>query len=899
MTNKKNKVTNRKKGNIFDGFDSSLLTIPKTGVNVTGGPDLAAITQQGIGKLNGLANASSAAPSIPGGGGAASAMGLASGAISIGTDIASNLKVPKVENQAISAGSNDELMSAFDSYNPIKLGRNSVAGSALKDGMAGASAGMSFGPVGAGIGAGVGLLAGGISAMLGNKARANRETELQSQQNRNFGAKANQIEDASDDKVESQYFAQGGPLSSGSAQFGNGVNAFNNGGTHEQNPLGGIPQGIGQNNQPNLVEEGEVKFNDYIYSNRLTPSEKILKDLGLPTKYKGKTFGDIANKISKESEERPNDPISKNGLNDTMNKLKGAQELLKAQKEQRKQHAFANQQLTQQFAKGGKLTSTPISNNNFWGYKENNYTPEYTKAVDNVVNNKWDEAQQYMKSKNVTYASTPETFKAAAYDKKVGEVHKYIKAESDSLLVPSNPTNTHSYTHTTDANFYNSGQMSDEEKAQYDPNTLTRNISKEEFDKAMKTNDPVTNSIGAGYRENTFAKGGELPQGIEPNMEQMMQQVAAWIQQGMSPQQVIRQLVTAGIPAQQAQQLVQQVAVQQQAQQQSPQGQGLQLPGQMPGQMMAFGGNIFATKGQIDIRDNRFDNMSPLESDGPVGINIDKYAHDNGILGITSKGALAQPMGINEAVAKDTSRVTYGQGVKTPTTPSFLNDSNMGYLRYAPAVGSGIATLTDALGVTNKPDYEVANTVGGLKVKGERLDNYMGYTPMDREYYQNKLNANSAATRSGLANASGGNRATLAAGLLGADYNYGENMGNLAQKAEEYNLGQRQKVEDFNRGTNQFNAQQSNWEQGINNEMAYKGAMLKDQAKNNSLAAKNNNRNNFIGDLGNIGKEAVSRQMIASNPALYYKMLMDGSVAYKNKKKNGGQLKKKGIDYGF
>lgn len=882
MTNKKNKVTNRKKGNIFDGFDNSLLTTPKVGVNVTGGPDLSAITQQGVSKLNGLADASSMTQGIPGGG-AASAMGLASGAISIGSDIASNLKVPKVNNTAISAGSNDELMSAFSTYKPIELGRNSVAGSAIKNGMTGASAGMALGPVGAGIGAGVGLLAGGLSAMFGNKARANREAQLKTEQLHNFGAKVNQIEDASDDKFESQYFAQGGPLSSGSAQFSNGVNAFSNGGTHEQNPLGGIPQGIGQNNKPNLVEEGEVKFNNYIYSNRLSPNEKLLKELGLPIKYKGKTFGEIANKISKESEERPNDPISKNGLNDTMNKLKGAQELLKAQKEQRKRHAFANQQLTQQFANGGNLESTPVENTNFWGYKDNNYTPEYSKAVDNIITNKWEQAQKYMKDNKVDYALTPESFKSAAYDKKVGEVHKYIKSQSE----PSIPTKQSSYTHTTDRNFYDSGQMSAEEKALYDPTTLTRSITKEEFDKAMKTNYPVTNSIGAGYRENTFATGGELPQEIEPNMEQMMQQVAAWIQQGMSPQQIIRQLITAGIPSQQAQEIVIQT------QQEVSQSQS-----QEPQQEFALGGNLYSERGNLLLRSN-VNTVTPNTWNTNSFLNLGNTP--DSYLDFVSKSKYIPQTG-NPKTWVDTSAPTTPVNKSAPI-PTVDKSKGIGFgaesLRYAPAVGSGIATLTDALGITNKPDYTAADAVGGLKVKAERLNNYMGYTPMDREYYQNKLNANSAATRSSLANASGGNRATLAAGLLGADYNYGENMGNLAQKAEEYNLGQRQKVEEFNRGTNQFNAQQSNWEQGINNEMAFKGIMLKDQAKGDSLAAKNNNRNNFIGDLGNIGKEAVSRQMIASNPALYYKMLMDGSIAYKNKKKNGGQLKKKGIDYGF
>lgn len=51
------------------------------------------------------------------------------------------------------------------------------------------------------------------------------------------------------------------------------LNEYNNGGTHEENPYGGIPQGIGYNGKPNTVEEGETSFkfgnNKYIFSNRL------------------------------------------------------------------------------------------------------------------------------------------------------------------------------------------------------------------------------------------------------------------------------------------------------------------------------------------------------------------------------------------------------------------------------------------------------------------------------------------------------------------------------------------------------------------------------------------------------------------------------------------------------
>lgn len=45
------------------------------------------------------------------------------------------------------------------------------------------------------------------------------------------------------------------------------VTEFEGGGTHEENPLGGIPQGVGANGKLNLVEEGETKWNGYIFSN--------------------------------------------------------------------------------------------------------------------------------------------------------------------------------------------------------------------------------------------------------------------------------------------------------------------------------------------------------------------------------------------------------------------------------------------------------------------------------------------------------------------------------------------------------------------------------------------------------------------------------------------------------
>ena len=120
--------------------------------------------------------------------------------------------------------------------------------------------------------------------------------------------------------------AFGGELNTHGGDFSNGVTFINNGGTHEQNPFEGVPMGIAPDGQPNLVEEGEVLYNDYVFSNRLHPTDKELKESNLPKKYKGHTFALIAEDMSKESAERPNDPISKRGLEASLGKLASIQE---------------------------------------------------------------------------------------------------------------------------------------------------------------------------------------------------------------------------------------------------------------------------------------------------------------------------------------------------------------------------------------------------------------------------------------------------------------------------------------------------------------------------------------------------------------------------------------------
>lgn len=141
--------------------------------------------------------------------------------------------------------------------------------------------------------------------------------------------------------------AFGGDLLTNGAEWSNGLKTIDNGGTHEENPMEGVPMGIASDGQPNLVEEGEVIYNNYVFSNRMFADKKLLEDFKLPKAYDGYSFAAIAERLGKESKERPNDPISKRGLMSSMTRLQQAQETMR-QKGQVGQEG-------KEYAHGGKM----------------------------------------------------------------------------------------------------------------------------------------------------------------------------------------------------------------------------------------------------------------------------------------------------------------------------------------------------------------------------------------------------------------------------------------------------------------------------------------------------------------------------------------------------------------
>ena len=312
---------------------------------------------------------------------------------------------------------------------------------------------------------------------------------------------------------------------------------------------------------------------------------------------------------------------------------------------------------------------------------------------------------------------------------------------------------------------------------------------------------------------------------------------------------------------------------------------------------------------------NKSNNMAYTDPDKNT-YDIYKYG-----VGITPNGEFVEtPKYMARAAAKragydvGTSLDDYNKNpIKVPekkksAVSRLLSNLDATDLRYAPVIGAAIGLGQNLF---SRPDYtsadailEAANQAGNYTPIGYTpIGNYLQYKPFDRNFYLNKLNAQAGATRRAIMNTTSPSRN---AALLAVDYNTQGRLGDLARQAEEYNLAQRQAVETFNRGTNQANA-----------EMGLKAAMLNQEAalraRNSRLigvaqamtvrdavdarrgASMSANLTNFFNSLGDIGREEYSRNMIMSNPALYYSIDSKGNVTYKNGYETLSEAEKKEV----
>lgn len=271
--------------------------------------------------------------------------------------------------------------------------------------------------------------------------------------------------------------------------------------------------------------------------------------------------------------------------------------------------------------------------------------------------------------------------------------------------------------------------------------------------------------------------------------------------------------------------------------------------------------------------------------------------------------ALEDPMSVEELEA------LMAQSGGTNEIAPEGNNKRQTWTRYAPIIGSGLASLSDLF---SSPDYGSADLISGVDLGAEAagyapIGNYLSYRPLDRDFYINKMNQQAAATRRGLMNTSGGNRLNAQAGILAADYNYGQNMGNLARQAEEYNQQLRERVEAFNRGTNMFNTETGLKASMFNAEsrnaakrarlgQATTAAQLRQAIKDQDSARRSANITNFLQGLGDMGwenEQANWLDTLAKSGVL--KMNTKGEYTGGTKKAKGGKVrtkKKKGLTYG-
>lgn len=326
--------------------------------------------------LNGKQNAAkSAGNSIS----SSQVLGAASGALQGTLGMASAIKdistvkdtsgyenqLTDVSNTTFTANSSSDLLNQINSQNTIdEISYEDIAGtkqenlkSAEKAVGSGASAGAAigslFGPVGTAIGAGAGALVGGLSSWIGNSAKKREAERIQEELNQerleainnrqaNLNVAASNLQQDNAANALINYAAEGGPLFN---EFSNGITIINEGGSHSENPHEGVQVGVDTEGIPNLVEEGEVIFNDYVFSNRL----KV--DKSVRTKYKLRdtkelTFADAAKDIQKMSEEMPNDPVVRRTTELRLNQLMQEQEMVRQKRNRNEEN--------NQFSLGGQ-----------------------------------------------------------------------------------------------------------------------------------------------------------------------------------------------------------------------------------------------------------------------------------------------------------------------------------------------------------------------------------------------------------------------------------------------------------------------------------------------------------------------------------------------------------------
>lgn len=578
--------------------------------------------------------------------------------------------------------------------------------------------------------------------------------------------------------------AFGGDLNTYGGTYNGGLEYINNGHTHSENPYGGVPMGTDRNGTPNLVEEGETIWNDYVFSNRLKVPETLTDKYKLS---KDITFAEASKKLGKEIEETPNDPISKRTFNSFMQDLQQSQEEVKAKKELAKTKRQFNKLSPQEQL--GILNGTPVQEDNTMLSNPNEIVSNEPQQFDDggwMFDNMWEGAPEYQNSYlkgNIPYYQGKVSSKGYSV-KDIEGTDNYKNFTKYALTLPDN----HNYWQTLS------------NKTGKDVTYLKNNYER-------LRNDGKLGWVHRTPKFNNISTQADTPFTIYQPLDTLGNQ---------KPFNML-----------------------------SPYGMGYSANDIVP-----FSDRVDANGNTvIDLKNKEF-----ISTDTKKKTN---NKEDNGLL---------------------------------PT-----------WMRYAPIVGSAIGAASSLL---SKPDESSADAIlTAAREAGQYtpisfnpIGDYIQYNPFDRDYYINKLNAESGAARRAIINQASGNRGNAMAGILAADYNAQNQLGALARQAEEYNLAQRQKVAEFNRGTNMFNTE-GMFKADTANQAAkmqarstlLQGTMqaerLRQAARQQLAAERSANLTNLFNNIGNIGRENMNFNILNTSAAFPWAMTNKGESKYKSRKR--------------
>lgn len=577
--------------------------------------------------------------------------------------------------------------------------------------------------------------------------------------------------------------AFGGDLNTYGGTYNGGLEYINNGHTHSENPYGGVPMGTDRNGTPNLVEEGETIWNDYVFSNRLKVPETLTDKYKLS---KDITFAEASKKLGKEIEETPNDPISKRTFNSFMQDLQQSQEEVKAKKELAKTKRQFNKLSPQEQLV--ILNGTPVQEDNTMLSNPNEIVSNEPQQFDDggwMFDNMWEGAPEYQNSYlkgNIPYYQGKVSSKGYSV-KDIEGTDNYKNFTKYALTLPDN----HNYWQTLS------------NKTGKDVTYLKNNYER------------LRNDGKLGWVHRT------------PKFNNISTQAD-------TPFTIYQPLDTLG--------------------------------NQKPFNMLSPYGMGYSANDIVPFSDR-----------------VD--ANGNTVIDLKNK----------EFISTDTKKKTNNK--EDGLLPTWM--------RYAPIVGSAIGAASSLL---SKPDESSADAIlTAAREAGQYtpisfnpIGDYMTYNPFDRDYYINKLNAESGAARRAIINQASGNRGNAMAGILAADYNAQNQLGALARQAEEYNLAQRQKVAEFNRGTNMFNTEGMFKADAANQaaKMQARSTLLQGtmqaerlrQAARQQLAAERSaNLTNLFNNIGNIGRENMNFNILNTSAAFPWAMTNKGESKYKSRKR--------------